>query len=67
MTKEEMVNKNLDLHAEWIKYIFENPNVIDRMPKGAVLVLLPDDEKELYDENYKIPEGNKKKGIPFLQ
>ncbi len=63
MTKDDIIKKNLDLHAEWMKYVFENPDVLDKIPKGAVLVILPEDDKELYEENYKILEENKKKGI----
>ena len=66
MTKEEMIKKNLDLHSEWMKYTFENPDVLDRIPKGAALVILPEDDKELYAENYKILEQNKRKGIPVF-
>ena len=66
MTKEEMIKKNLDLHSEWMKYAFENPDVLDRMPKGAVLVILPEDDKELYAENYKILKQNKGKGLPVF-
>ena len=66
MTNEEVIKKNLDLHAEWMKYTFENPDVLDRIPKGAVLVILPEDDKELYTENYKILEQNKLKGIPVF-
>ena len=63
MTKDEMFNKNLDLHAEWMKYVFDNPDVLDRIPKGAALVLLPEDDKDLYEENFKILEKNRKNGI----
>jgi len=49
-----------------MKYTFENPDVLDRIPKGAVLVILPEDDKELYAENYKILEQNKRKGIPVF-
>jgi siroheme synthase (precorrin-2 oxidase/ferrochelatase) len=66
MTKQEIIKKNLDLHSEWMKYAFENPDVLDRIPKGAVLVILPEDDKELYAENYKILEQNKRKGIPVF-
>ncbi len=66
MTKDEIIRKNLDLHAEWMKYVFEQPDVLDRIPKGAVLVILPEDDKDLYDENHKILEKNKKKGIPVF-
>ena len=66
MTKDKIIKKNLDLHAEWMKYIFEHPDVLDKIPKGAVLVILPEDDKELHDENYKVLEENKRKGIPVF-
>ena len=66
MTKDEIVRKNLDLHAEWMKYVFEHPEVLDRMPKGAILVILPEDDKEIYDENFKVLKENKEKGIPVF-
>ena len=28
MTKDEVIKKNLDLHSEWMKYTFENPDVL---------------------------------------
>jgi hypothetical protein len=52
-TMGEVIKKNLDLHSEWMKYTFENSDVLDRIPKGTVLVILPEDNKELYAENYK--------------
>jgi len=66
MKKDEIFKRNLDLHAEWMKYVFENPDVLDRIPKGAVLVILPEDDKELYDENYKILLDNKNRAIPVF-
>ena len=49
-----------------MKDVFEYSDVLDKMPKGAVLVILPEDDKELLDENYKVLGGNKKKGIPVF-
>jgi len=66
MMRNEVIRKNLDLHAEWMKYTFENPDVLDRIPKGAVLVILPEDDEELYEENYKVLEENRKKNIPVF-
>ena len=66
MTRDEAMKKNLDLHSEWMRYTFENPDVLDRIPKGAVLVILPEDDKELYAENYRVLEENKRKGIPVF-
>jgi len=66
MTKDEIIKKNLGLHGEWMKYVFEHPEVLDRIPKGSVLVILPEDDEALYDENYKVLEENKMKGIPVF-
>jgi hypothetical protein len=44
-----------------MKYVFEYPDVLDKTPNGAVLVILPEEDKELHDENYKVSEENKKK------
>jgi len=63
MTRDEVIKKNLDLHSEWMKYVFENPDVLDRIPKGAVLIILPEDDKELYAENHRVLEENKRKGV----
>ena len=63
MTRDEVMKKNLDLHAEWMKYVFDNPDVLDRFPEGAVLVILPEDDKELYAENYRVLEETKRKGV----
>lgn len=49
-----------------MKYAFENPDVFDRIPKGAVLAILPEDDKELYAENYRVLEENKGKDVPVL-
>ena len=66
MTRDEIIRKNLDLHSEWMKYFFEHPEVLDGIPKGAILVILPEDDKEIYDENFKVLKENKEKGIPVF-
>jgi len=66
MAKNEIIKKNLDLHSEWMKYVFEHPEVLDRIPKGAVLVILPEDDEVLYNENYRVLEKNKTKGMPVF-
>jgi len=61
-----MVKKNLDLHAEFMRYAFQNPDVLDKIPKGAQLVILPEDDKELYEENLKILDDLKSRGLPVI-
>ena len=65
MTKEEMIKKNLDLHAEFMRYTFENPNALDRIPKDR-LVILPDDDPQLYEENLKIVKDSQEKNTPVV-
>ena len=57
MTKDDVVRKNLDLHAEWMKYAFENPKVLEKIPPDAELIILPIDDPELYEYNRET--GNK--------
>ena len=66
MNKEEIVKKNLDLQAEFMRYSFEHPDILDKMPKGAQLVILPEDDPELYEENSKIVRSHREKGIPVI-
>jgi len=66
MTQEEIVKKNLDLHAEFMRYAFENPDIFDQIPKGAQLVILPQDDPELYNENLKTVNELKMKGLPLV-
>ena len=66
MTKEEIIKTNLDLHAEFMRYSFENPDILDRIPKGSRLVILPEDDPELYEENLKIVKDSQKKNIPIV-
>jgi len=66
MTHDEILKKNLDLHAEWMKYVFDHPDVLDEIPKGAVLVILPEDDREMFEVNKKVIEKKKAQGIPIF-
>ncbi len=66
MNKAEIIRKNLDLHAEWMRYVFENPGAIDRIPPGAQLVIIPNDDPELAEENTRTLQGFKSQGISVV-
>ena len=51
MEKNQVVSKNLDLLNEFMKYAFENPDVLEKIPPGAELIILPLDDPELYEYN----------------
>lgn len=54
MKKEEAVKKNLDLLNEFMKYAFENPGVLDKIPWEAELIILPINDPDLYENNKKM-------------
>ncbi len=56
MKKELAVKKNLDLLNEFMKYAFENPKVMDKIPPEAELVILPIDDQAMYDYNKKMAD-----------
>ncbi len=66
MEETEIVKKNLDLHAEWMRYVFEQPDALDQIPEGAQLVFLPDNDPELSKENQKTADKLKSKGAPVM-
>jgi hypothetical protein len=49
--QETIVEKNITLSFEFERYILEHPNVLERIPQGAEIVLLPRDDPELYRIN----------------
>jgi len=57
-----MSQKNLELFHEFMMYALEEPEILDKIPKGAQLVILPEDDPELYQNNLEIISKRKEKG-----
>ena len=62
MKKDNAIKHNLDLLNEFIKYAFENPEVIEQIPPASELVILPMDDHELYEYNRKMAENMSSQG-----
>ena len=60
--KKELVEKNITLSMEFSRYVIEHPKVAEQIPKGAQVVLLPQDDPELCRENLKLAEWHRKQG-----
>ena len=56
MKKELAVKRNLDLLNEFMKYAFDNPEVMDKIPPEAELVILPVNDRRLSDYNKKMAD-----------
>ena len=62
MNKEKIIEKNLDLLDEFMKYAFDHPEILDEIPRDANLVLLPEGDSPLEKANKKILSRLKAKG-----
>ena len=62
MTREELFRKNQQLSTEFELYLFEHPEIEEKIPDNAMIVLLPDYDKELAEMNTELAEANKEPG-----
>ena len=62
MKKENRMRENLDLLNEFMKYAFDHPQILDKIPSGAEVVILPLDDPDLMRENMKMAENHIKAG-----
>ena len=62
MNKQELLNRNIEMSAEFSRYIFEHPELEDSIPADAELVFLPEDDPQLNKFNLKIGKEMQKAG-----
>jgi hypothetical protein len=49
--EKEMIEQNIELSAEFSRYLFEHPEIEKKIPVDAEIVLLPEFDKELKEFN----------------
>lgn len=62
MTREELFRKNQQLSTEFDLYLLEHPEIEGKIPDNAMIVLLPEYDKELSEINMKLAEANREPG-----
>lgn len=62
MRKESAVKENLDLLNEFMKYAFNNPEILEKIPPEAEIVILPTNDQELYDYNKEMADRMSSQG-----
>jgi hypothetical protein len=60
--RETIVEKNITLSFEFERYILEHPDVLEQIPDGAQVVLLPQDDPELYRINLNAAQKAREEG-----
>ena len=63
MNKEkEMIERNIELSAEFSRYLFEHPEIEAKIPVGAEIVILPEFDSELKEFNLKLGKNIEAEG-----
>ena len=53
MSKEkEMIERNIELSAEFSRYLFDHPEIEEKLPMDAEIVLLPEFDGALKEFNF---------------
>jgi hypothetical protein len=63
MIKEKrMVEQNIELSAEFSRYLFEHPEIEEKISVDAEVVLLPEFDEELKEFNLQLGKNIEKEG-----
>lgn len=55
MNKEKkMIEKNIELSAEFSRFLFEHPEIEEKIPADAEIILLPEFDEELKEFNLRL-------------
>ncbi|MCF6147709.1 MAG: hypothetical protein E3K37_03525 [Candidatus Kuenenia sp.] len=55
MSKEkEMIERNIEISAEFSRYLFEHPEIKEKIPMDAEIILLTEFDQELKEFNLKM-------------
>lgn len=62
MTDKEFAEKNIRLSFELTKYLIEHPEFEEKIPEGAEVVILLEDEPEFNERAKKLAKKSKEEG-----
>ncbi|MEW6003136.1 MAG: DUF5647 family protein [Nitrospirota bacterium] len=63
MNKEkEMIERNIELSAEFSRYLFEHSEMEGKIPVDAEIILLPEFDEELKEYNLKLGKLSESEG-----
>jgi len=60
--EQEMIDLNIELSAEFSRYLFEHPEIEEKIPIDAEIVLLPEFDNELKEFNLNLGRNIKAEG-----
>ena len=66
MNNQELFEKNLVLTTEFSRHVLEHPEVARRIPKDALVAILPEYDQELAKKNLEIVKARREKDQPIV-
>jgi hypothetical protein len=60
--EKKMMERNIELSAEFSRYLFEHPEIEEKISVDAEVVLLPEFDKELKEFNLQLGKNIEKEG-----
>lgn len=60
--EKEMIVRNIELSAEFSRYLFDHPEVEEKIPVVAEVVLLPEFDEELKEYNLRVGKSIEAEG-----
>lgn len=66
MTNKEIIEKNLEQHSLFMQYALEHPAILEKIPDGAEVVFLPEDDAQLAKVNLNAGKSKKSKGKKII-
>jgi hypothetical protein len=54
MTRQEQCRRNDELFALFMRQVLENPALTRKIPKGAEVIFLPENDRDLYQANLEL-------------
>jgi Family of unknown function (DUF5647) len=64
--RKSVAYKNIVLNTEFNKYLVEHPEVADKIPNDALVVILPDDDPVLSRRNLSLARRHREKDQPVV-
>ncbi|MGR3178459.1 MAG: DUF5647 family protein [Candidatus Anammoxibacter sp.] len=60
--ERELISRNIELSAEFSRYLFEHPEIEEKITIGSEIIILPEFDKELKEFNTKLGKGIESEG-----
>ena len=64
--EKEMIERNIEITAEFSRYLFEHPEIEDKISMDAEIILLPEFDKELKEFNLGLGKGMEAEGCKVV-